>query len=127
GANLVHYLFEHAPDAHLTVVDKLTYAGNKRYLGDLLDSDRVELVVADIADRSAMDALWQRVQPDGVFHLAAESHVDRSITGPEPFITSNIVGTFTLLDCARVHWVEADKPGRFLHVSTDEVFGSLGA
>ncbi|MFU8803086.1 MAG: dTDP-glucose 4,6-dehydratase [Bradymonadaceae bacterium] len=126
GANLVHYLLRTCPETRITVIDKLTYAGNRRYLAALADDDRLDFVQADVADGYAMEAIFQRTRPDGVFHLAAESHVDRSITGPDAFIRSNVVGTFTLLECARKNWVQKGKPGRFLHVSTDEVYGSLG-
>lgn len=125
GSNLVRYLLDADPDAELVVVDKLTYAGNLKYLDGALDDPRVTLVREDIADRDAMERLFEGSRPSGVYHLAAESHVDRSITGPEAFIQSNIVGTFVLLDCARKTWGQGE--GRFLHVSTDEVFGSLGA
>lgn len=124
GANLVHELVASRPDARLTIVDKLTYAGNKAYLEDVLKLDHVELVQADIADMEAMDTLFAQSDLTGVYHLAAESHVDRSISGPGVFIQTNIVGTYVLLECARQHWAEGQ--GRFLHVSTDEVFGSLG-
>ena len=126
GANLVRHLLEHAPQAELTVVDKLTYAGNLAYLEDV--SDKIRFVQADISDMEAMSSLFDEVKPTGIFHLAAESHVDRSITGPAAFIQSNIVGTFVLLECARKLWLddENDVTGRFLHVSTDEVYGSLG-
>jgi len=126
GANLVRHLLEHAPEAELTVIDKLTYAGNLAYLDEV--KDRVRFEKADIADMEAMSSLFKEIKPTGVFHLAAESHVDRSITGPAAFIQSNIVGTFTLLECARQLWIEDGAvEGRFLHVSTDEVYGSLGA
>lgn len=126
GANLVHHLLQVCPETRITVVDKLTYAGNRRYLAKFAKDDRLDFVQADIADALAMDAVFRRTRPDGVFHLAAESHVDRSITGPEAFVHSNVVGTFTLLECARRHWLEGGTKGRFLHVSTDEVYGSLG-
>ena len=126
GANLVRHLLEHAPEAELTVIDKLTYAGNLAYLDEV--KDRVRFEKADIADMEAMSSLFKEIKPTGVFHLAAESHVDRSITGPAAFIQSNIVGTFTLLEGARQLWIEDGAvEGRFLHVSTDEVYGSLGA
>ena len=125
GANLVRWLRRRHPRLQVTVVDKLTYAGHRRYLEGVLDTGKVELVVADIADREAMERLFSRSAFDGVFHLAAESHVDRSIDGPAAFVDSNVVGTFELLECARRHWVEQNRPGRFLHVSTDEVYGSL--
>lgn len=126
GANLVRWLRHRHPQVGVTIVDKLTYAGHRRYLEGLLDDDGVEFIVADIADREAMERLFSRSAFDGLFHLAAESHVDRSIDGPAAFVDSNVVGTFTLLECARQHWVEGALQGRFLHVSTDEVYGSLG-
>ncbi len=122
GANLVRWLHRRHPRTRITVVDKLTYAGHRRYLQGLLDTDEVDLVVADIADREAMERLFSRSAFDGVFHLAAESHVDRSIDGPEAFIQTNIRGTFVLLECLR----QQSEDCRFLHVSTDEVYGSLG-
>lgn len=126
GANLVHHLVKHSPAAKLTIVDKLTYAGNLDYIRGPLKLDRVDFVQADIADMSAMRELFGRIKPTGVYHLAAESHVDRSIEGPGVFVMSNIVGTYTLLECARELWQNSANPGRFLHISTDEVFGSLG-
>ena len=126
GANLVHYLLQQMPDVELLVVDKLTYAGNEAYIADALAQERVRLERADVADVEAMHRIFAEFDPTGVFHLAAESHVDRSISGPAAFIESNIVGTFALLEAARAHWVDAERDGRFLHVSTDEVYGSLG-
>lgn len=126
GANLVHQLAAHAPQARITIVDKLTYAGNLNYIQGPLEQARIDFVQADIADMAAMRDLFTRCKPTAVFHLAAESHVDRSIEGPGVFIQSNIVGTYTLLECARALWSDAAHKGRFLHVSTDEVFGSLG-
>ncbi|MHC4391912.1 MAG: dTDP-glucose 4,6-dehydratase, partial [Planctomycetota bacterium] len=135
GTNLTYRLLADCGDEiELTIVDKLTYAGNKRGLERALQDPRVRFVQSDIADGPAMRALFAEVRPTGVLHLAAESHVDRSITGPAPFIDSNIVGTFTLLECARALWCSpvegnpgaGDPPGRFLHVSTDEVYGDLG-
>ena len=127
GANLVHHLSEVAPDAQIAVVDKLTYAGNRRYIEKPLERENVSFHQLDVADVAAMDRLFVEFQPTGVLHLAAESHVDRSISGPAAFIQSNIIGTFALLELARQHWVQAEREGRFLHVSTDEVYGSLGA
>jgi dTDP-glucose 4,6-dehydratase len=121
GANLVHYLREHQPDASIVVVDKLTYAGNLKYL----EGTDVRFVQADIADHDAMRALFDEVRPTGLYHLAAESHVDRSITGPQEFIQTNIVGTFVLLECVR-HLHAEGHAMRMLHISTDEVFGELG-
>lgn len=112
-------------------VDKLTYAGNLASLREIEDSPLYHFEQADICDRAAMDAIFSKYQPDGVMHLAAESHVDRSITGAADFIQTNIVGTFVLLEAARDYWngltSEAKAAFRFLHVSTDEVYGSLGA
>lgn len=126
GASLVRLLHRTRPDVRLVVVDKLTYAGNRRYIRDLIDDERVCLEIVDISNDRAVDRVFEAYQPDGVFHLAAESHVDRSITGPSPFIHSNIMGTFVLLEAARKHWLDQGKHGRFLHVSTDEVYGDLG-
>ncbi|MEO1687799.1 MAG: GDP-mannose 4,6-dehydratase, partial [Pseudomonadota bacterium] len=117
-------------DCAVVNVDKLTYAATPEALEETADSPRHALVQADIADAAAMAEAFARHDPDAVMHLAAESHVDRSIDGPADFIRTNVVGTFTLLEAARAHW---DKlPGsrksafRFHHVSTDEVFGTLG-
>lgn len=110
--------------------DKLTYAANLDNLKEVLPSPRYAFVHADIADPTAVDKAFEAFQPDAVMHLAAESHVDRSIDGPLPFMNTNILGTYTLLEAAR-NYFDA-LPGhrqaefRFLHVSTDEVFGSLG-
>ena len=112
-------------------VDKLTYAGNLESLAETGDSPRHHFEHVDICDADAVRAVFEKYQPDAVMHLAAESHVDRSIDGPGEFIQTNVVGTFTLLHAARAHWSglsdEAKKAFRFHHVSTDEVYGSLGA
>ncbi len=112
-------------------VDKLTYAANLASLAPVADDPRYAFVKADICDREAMNALMDAHRPDGIIHLAAESHVDRSIDGPLAFIETNVTGTAVLLEAARRHWTglegEAKERFRFLHVSTDEVFGSLGA
>jgi len=112
-------------------VDKLTYAGNLRTLRSLEGNPKHVFVRADICDRAAMDALFAEHKPRAVVHFAAESHVDRSICSPADFVQTNVVGTFTLLEAARTYWNGLDddaKAGfRFLHVSTDEVFGSLSA
>src|SRR4051812_3934263 len=117
-------------DHQVCVVDKLTYAGNRDSLRPGADSPRFRFVQADIADEPRMRALVQEVQPNVVMHLAAESHVDRSIDGPAAFIHTNVVGTFALLQAALVYWrglpQEHQAAFRFHHVSTDEVFGSLG-
>ncbi len=111
-------------------VDKLTYAGNLESLRAVSDSGNHRFLRADICDRTAMEEAFASFRPDRVMHLAAESHVDRSITGAEDFIQTNVVGTYTLLDVARHYFdtLSAEQKGRFrfLHVSTDEVYGSLG-
>ena len=111
-------------------LDKLTYAGNLRNLAALERDGRHTFVRGDIGDREAVDGLLAAHRPRAVVHFAAESHVDRSIHGPADFIQTNVVGTFTLLEAVRAHWsglASAEKDAfRFLHVSTDEVYGSLG-
>jgi len=112
------------------VVDKLTYAGNLASLREVDNSPHYGFLKADICDRAAMRAAFADFRPDTVMHLAAESHVDRSITGSGAFVETNILGTYVLLEAAREHWANLDAAGRdafrFLHVSTDEVYGSLG-
>lgn len=112
------------------VIDKLTYAGNLSTLKTVADNPRFQMLRADICDDAAMAKAMQAFEPDAVMHLAAESHVDRSITGAGVFVETNIVGTFKLLQAARGYWeaLPADRKAafRFLHVSTDEVYGSLG-
>lgn len=129
GSALCRYLINETGHS-IVNVDKLTYAANLSSLDPISGSDRYILEQADIADRVAMDRIFLTHQPDAVMHLAAESHVDRSITGAGEFITTNIVGTFILLEAARGYWdaLPSDRKEafRFLHVSTDEVYGSLG-
>ena len=119
-----------ATDHHVLVVDKLTYAGNLDSLSPVKDHPRFQFVHADIADVAAMRAVLADFQPEVILHLAAESHVDRSIDGPAEFVQTNIVGTFVLLQQALGYWRALPKAKaagfRFHHVSTDEVFGSLG-
>ncbi len=111
-------------------LDKLTYAANPDALAEVAQSPRYAFVQADIGDRAAVDAALAAHQPDAILHLAAESHVDRSIDGPAVFVTTNVVGTFTLLEAALAYWrslpAERAQAFRFQHISTDEVFGSLG-
>jgi dTDP-glucose 4,6-dehydratase len=115
---------------HILVFDKLTYAGNLASLKPIADSERFSFVQADICDRLAVEKALSDFQPDVVMHLAAESHVDRSIDGPAAFIETNLVGTFTMLDVSLSYWrkltPERAKNFKFMHISTDEVFGSLG-
>jgi dTDP-glucose 4,6-dehydratase len=115
GSNFVHHLMDHT-DHTVTVLDKLTYAGNSASL-DGLPPERVDLVVGDILDAALVDDLFQK--NDAVVHFAAESHNDNSLTDPSPFVQTNVVGTFTLLEAARKHGI------RFHHISTDEVYGDL--
>ncbi len=130
GTNFVYYLLSHAPSCHIIVFDKLTYAGNKFNLQKALRRGRAVFVKGDIASPSQVRRLYLRFKPDYVFNFAAESHVDRSIEGPEAFVRTNVEGTFQLLEAARLHWAGLSgrtRAGfRFLHVSTDEVYGSLG-
>lgn len=116
GSNFVHYVVNHHPEVHVTVLDKLTYAGNRANLAGLPE-DRVKLVVGDIADEELVESLVK--DTDAVVHYAAESHNDNSLQDPSPFIQTNIVGTFTLLEACRKYNV------RYHHVSTDEVYGDL--
>ena len=130
GSNLVHYALDHTTD-RLVVLDKLTYAGSLLNLDGPLKDPRVTFVEADIADADAVARVFALHRPSAVLNLAAETHVDRSIDRPRPFIDTNIVGTFVLLEAARAFAgglaPAARDAFRFLHVSTDEVYGTLGA
>jgi dTDP-glucose 4,6-dehydratase len=129
GSALCRHLITHT-DAVVVNVDKLTYAGNINSLRSIADNPRYHFIKADICDAGAMADTLARFQPDAIMHLAAESHVDRSITGSREFLDTNVIGTFELLQAAREYWdrLSPDRRSafRFLHVSTDEVFGSLG-
>lgn len=129
GSNLVRFLLASTPHRVLNV-DVLTYAGNRHSLDDVAAHPRYQFAQTDICDAPAIGRLFEGFRPDWVMHLAAESHVDRSIDGPGEFIRTNVVGTYTLLQAARAHFEslrdEARDRFRFLHVSTDEVYGSLG-
>lgn len=130
GSALIRYLISET-DLHILNVDKLTYAGNLESLPGISNNPHYVFEQADICDAVKMQSLFKTHQPDAVMHLAAESHVDRSIDGPGAFIQTNIVGTYTLLQAARAYWEtlpsEKKEAFRFHHISTDEVFGSLGA
>jgi dTDP-glucose 4,6-dehydratase len=130
GSNFVRYLLEAEPDVHVYSLDALTYAGSLENLKDLPDPARHTFIRGDICDRALVEDLLRRHPMDTLVHFAAESHVDRSILGPAPFIQTNVVGTFTLLEAARQVWLaEGHAPAegaRFHHISTDEVYGSLG-
>jgi dTDP-glucose 4,6-dehydratase len=129
GSNLVRLLIKDHGHTVLNV-DSLTYAGNKGSLADLAGDDRYHFSKANICDATALQSAFSEFSPDWVMHLAAESHVDRSIDGPGAFVQTNVLGTFTLLQAARAYFeklsAEAKANFRFLHVSTDEVYGSLG-
>ncbi|HXR50257.1 MAG TPA: dTDP-glucose 4,6-dehydratase [Verrucomicrobiae bacterium] len=116
GSNFVHYVYRERPDWHITVYDKLTYAGNRANLAGL-DENRVAFIQADICDEAAMDAAV--ADTDAVIHFAAESHNDNSLHNPRPFLDTNIVGTYTILETVRKHGK------RLHHISTDEVYGDL--
>lgn len=129
GSALVRYLVLEKQYEVLNI-DALTYAGNEASLKLVEERPNYSFLLANICDRQAMDEAIAKFRPERIMHLAAESHVDRSITGAADFIHTNIVGTFTLLEAARGYWSELDEAGkatfRMLHVSTDEVYGSLG-
>ena len=129
GSALARHLIEESEHT-VVVLDALTYAGNLSSLAPVSDSERFRFVRGDICDRALVESLIAEVRPDIIAHLAAESHVDRSIDGPAAFIETNIVGTFTMLSAATDYWralPDPDKAGfRFHHISTDEVFGALG-
>ena len=116
GSNFVHYVYNNFPNVHITILDKLTYAGNQNNIKSIL-GDRVELIVGDIMDKELVDRLASKA--DAIVHYAAESHNDNSLNDPSPFIYTNFVGTYTLLEAARKYDL------RFHHVSTDEVYGDL--
>ncbi len=128
GSAVVRYIINHTQDSVINL-DKLTYAGNLESLDSVSDSDRYHFEQVDICNRAEVTRVFKHYQPDVVMHLAAESHVDRSIDGPSAFIETNIVGTYVLLEVARGYWKSLDetaqKAFRFHHISTDEVYGDL--
>ena len=133
GANFVPYFIENNSDFHLVNLDLLTYAGNLDNVKEVENHPRYTFVQGDICDRNFVEELFQKFQFHDVIHFAAESHVDNSISGPEAFIKTNVLGTFNLLDAARKLWMSAPNQynvgfenSRFHHVSTDEVYGTLG-
>ena len=130
GSATVRYLVGHT-SAHVVNVDNLTYAGNLESLADSATSSRYTFEKADVSDRRRLQQIFRKHEPDAVMHLAAESHVDRSIDGPDQFLQTNVVGTGRLLHTALEYWssLKGDKRAgfRFVHVSTDEVYGDLGA
>jgi len=126
GSHLVRLFVKKYPGTHIVNLDKLTYAGNLANLTDIDKLPNYEFVKGDIVDEDFIMATFDAYRFDGVIHLAAESHVDRSITNPKEFIMTNIVGTVNLLNAARSSWKNDFRGKRFYHVSTDEVYGSLG-
>lgn len=130
GSALIRHIITNTNNSVINL-DKLTYAGNLESLDSIASSDRYFFEKVDICDGSALNRIFENYQPDAVMHLAAESHVDRSIDGPQAFIETNIVGTFQLLQSARQYWnsLSSEKKAsfRFHHISTDEVYGDLGA
>ena len=128
GSAVVRHLINNTPHS-VCVVDKLTYAGNLESLAEVSDSDRYRFEKADICDKEALDRIFADFRPTHVMHLAAESHVDRSIDGPGEFIQTNVVGTYTILEAARKYYNALDDAGKnnfkFHHISTDEVYGDL--
>ena len=131
GSNFVLYMLERYSDVKIVNVDKLTYAGNLENLSGVENHPNYTFIQADICDQAAMEGLFERYDIDYVINFAAESHVDRSISDPEVFVKTNVLGTVNLLNCAKKAWQTGDDTYRegckFLQVSTDEVYGSLGA
>lgn len=134
GSNFVPYFLEVNPDTEVVNLDKMTYAANPENLKEVENNPRYHFVKGDICDKDLVEELFTKYDIRGVIHFAAESHVDNSIKGPEIFVKTNVLGTFTLLETARRHWMDAPnvvKAGyedcRFHHISTDEVYGTLGA
>lgn len=133
GSNFVPYFLESNSNSHLVNLDALTYAGNLDNLKEIENHERYTFVKGDICDRGLIESLFEKYDFKGVVHFAAESHVDNSITNPDAFMQTNIIGTFNLIDVAKKHWMVgpgiykgAYKSSRFHHVSTDEVYGTLG-
>ena len=130
GSNFIRHVLDTDQSAHIVNLDALTYAGSPKNLADLPNPDRYIFVHGDICDSQLALDLLRRHQIDTIVHFPAETHVDRSILGPAPFIQTNIIGTFSLLEAARKVWLAEQTRGkdvvRFHHVSTDEVYGSLG-
>ncbi len=126
GSHVVRRFVNTYPDYQIINLDKLTYAGNLLNLKDIEDAPNYRFIKGDIVDIAFIDQLFLEEQIDSVIHLAAESHVDRSISSPLEFVMTNVVGTVNLLNAARTSWKDNYKEHRFYHVSTDEVYGSLG-
>lgn len=134
GANFVHYWLANYPQDNVVVLDALTYAGNRANLDVVKDNEKLTFVHGNICDQALVESLLKEHSIDTLVHFAAESHVDRSITGPDAFIETNIIGTYSLLKAAKKVWIDEPKANgeeplvhRFHHVSTDEVYGTLSA
>jgi dTDP-glucose 4,6-dehydratase len=129
GSNFVHYWHANNPEDRIVALDALTYAGNINNLAALMNKDRFRFIKGNICDLVLVESLLAEHDIDMLVHFAAESHVDRSISGPDAFIQTNVVGTHTLLKAAKRRWVDGPGSGSglFHHVSTDEVYGSLSA
>ncbi len=127
GSHAVRLFVQRYPQYHIVNLDALTYAGNLANLRDVEQAPNYTFVRGDIRDAALLDRLFAEYRFDAVVHLAAESHVDRSITNPLAFVETNVLGTVNLLNAARKHWAENSEGKRFYHVSTDEVYGSLGS
>lgn len=126
GSHVVREFVTKYPDYQIINLDALTYAGNLENLKDIEEHPNYTFVKADITDQATITSVFEQYQPDGVIHLAAESHVDRSIADPTAFVMTNVIGTVNLLNAARKSWKDNFEGKRFHHVSTDEVFGALG-
>ncbi|KFF29371.1 dTDP-glucose 4,6-dehydratase [Chryseobacterium piperi] len=126
GSHVVRQFVLNYPDIKIINLDSLTYAGNLENLKDIEEEPNYQFVKADITDSKHILEIFEEFQPDGIIHLAAESHVDRSITNPLDFVMTNVVGTVNLLNAAKHIWKDSFEGKRFHHVSTDEVFGALG-
>ncbi len=134
GSNFIVHFLANNPESFVVNLDKLTYAGTLENLTEVGENENYKFIEGDICDRAFIDGLFTEYDFRGVIHFAAESHVDNSISGPEAFIRTNVLGTFNLLDAARNHWMSAPQQYRegyedcrFHHISTDEVYGTLGA
>ena len=126
GSHVVRLFVNKYPEYHIINLDALTYAGNLENLRDIENAANYTFVKADIVEAEHIDKIFDQYQPDGVLHLAAESHVDRSITDPLAFVKTNVIGTVNLLNAAKRIWKNNREGKRFYHISTDEVYGSLG-